>query len=234
MQSDLFTPRLKLTLITTAERGSQELEWLHALRSDEKATWWSIAGRSKSLEDTERVVKAILPLISTPSDKQDDRAYKIAYAVHEVAPYTITESGLLDPKDDPTHGLAGLIIVRKKGTELPLPASLFPESTLTCPETLTVEIGYQFLPGYWNRGYATESIAAVFSACSQARSFWSPFKRVYLIAVVNAENPASKRVMEKSGMKELGIYEWTGDAIYLAGKWRTREILHIFGTWLWE
>lgn len=40
MEKTLFTPKLKLTLITTAEKGSQELEWLHEVRSDEKATWW--------------------------------------------------------------------------------------------------------------------------------------------------------------------------------------------------
>jgi hypothetical protein len=40
MEQILFTPRLKLTLITTAERGSQELEWLHEIRSDTQATWW--------------------------------------------------------------------------------------------------------------------------------------------------------------------------------------------------
>jgi hypothetical protein len=40
MDHIIFTPRLKLTLITNAERGSPELEWLHELYSDEKATWW--------------------------------------------------------------------------------------------------------------------------------------------------------------------------------------------------
>ena len=33
-------PKLKLTLLTTAERGSQELKWLHALHEDREATWW--------------------------------------------------------------------------------------------------------------------------------------------------------------------------------------------------
>ena len=40
MDSAISTQRLKLTLVTKAERGSPELEWLHELRSDEKATWW--------------------------------------------------------------------------------------------------------------------------------------------------------------------------------------------------
>jgi hypothetical protein len=40
MEPIISTPRLKLTLVTTAERGSLESEWLHEIRSDEKATWW--------------------------------------------------------------------------------------------------------------------------------------------------------------------------------------------------
>lgn len=40
MDHTIFTPRLKLTLVTTAERGSLEFEWLHQLRSDEKASFW--------------------------------------------------------------------------------------------------------------------------------------------------------------------------------------------------
>jgi len=40
MDAQILTPRLQLTLITTTERGSKALEWLHELRSDEKATWW--------------------------------------------------------------------------------------------------------------------------------------------------------------------------------------------------
>jgi len=40
MDPIIFTPRLKLTLVTKAERGSPELEWIHELRSNEKTTWW--------------------------------------------------------------------------------------------------------------------------------------------------------------------------------------------------
>jgi uncharacterized protein (DUF2461 family) len=36
----ILTPRLKLTLVTKAERGSPELDWLHELRSNEQTTWW--------------------------------------------------------------------------------------------------------------------------------------------------------------------------------------------------
>ena len=40
MDPIIFTPRLKLQLITKAEKGSQELEWLHELRSDPQSMWW--------------------------------------------------------------------------------------------------------------------------------------------------------------------------------------------------
>lgn len=40
MDHTIITPKLKLILLTAAERGSREFEWLHELRSDEKATWW--------------------------------------------------------------------------------------------------------------------------------------------------------------------------------------------------
>lgn len=46
MQRIIFTDRLKLTLIEGAERGSQELEWLHEIKSDEKAQWWRYAWAS--------------------------------------------------------------------------------------------------------------------------------------------------------------------------------------------
>lgn len=49
---------------------------------------------------------------------------------------------------------------------------------------------------------------------------------------MNEENPASLRVMEKTGMTENGIYVWTGKAVFLAGQWQERSSLHIFGMYL--
>jgi hypothetical protein len=40
MQRTISTDRLRLTLIEKAEQGSKELEWLHEIKSDEKAQWW--------------------------------------------------------------------------------------------------------------------------------------------------------------------------------------------------
>lgn len=40
MDPVFYTPRLKVTLVTAAERGSAELEWMHEIRSDRQATFW--------------------------------------------------------------------------------------------------------------------------------------------------------------------------------------------------
>ena len=40
MDSILTTPRLKLTLLTHAPKGSDEFNWLHELRSDKQAQHW--------------------------------------------------------------------------------------------------------------------------------------------------------------------------------------------------
>ena len=95
--------------------------------------------------------------------------------------------------------------------------------------TLTVELAYMFLPIGWGKGYATESVKAVFESCKRARSFWTPFTNVYIRAIVNEENPASLRVMDKTGMTKSGVYNWTGEAIFLAGEWQERSTLYIFG-----
>ena len=93
---------------------------------------------------------------------------------------------------------------------------------------LTVEVAYSLLPAAWGKGYATESVAAVFEACKRATPFWAPFSKVYVRAIVNDGNPPSRKVMDKTGMKKRGIYEWTG-RIWLAGGWRERDDLHIYG-----
>jgi hypothetical protein len=167
------------------------------------------------------VLKGILP---NPEDKT---MYRVLYAVHEILPSQETR-------------FIGLITVRSLGgpNDAALPDHLFPTSTISTPASpssvLTLELGYQFLPLAWSRGFATESLAAVFSGCRKAKSFWEPFKQVYMRAIVNAENPASLRVLSKGGMKELGVWEWTGEAVWLAGKWRERGDLHIWGMWLIE
>jgi RimJ/RimL family protein N-acetyltransferase len=73
--------------------------------------------------------------------------------------------------------------------------------------TLTVELAFMFLPIAWGKGYATESVEAAFESCRRARSFWTPFSKLYVRAIVNEGNPASLRVMEKVGMTKSGVYD---------------------------
>jgi RimJ/RimL family protein N-acetyltransferase len=62
-----------------------------------------------------------------------------------------------------------------------------------------VEVGYRFLKGHWGRGYATESALA---------SLAFGFDEVGLdriVAVALETNVASRRVLEKCRMQEIGL-----------------------------
>jgi len=62
-----------------------------------------------------------------------------------------------------------------------------------------IEVGYRFLKAHWGQGYATESARA---------SIAYGFDEVGLdriVAVALAENTASRRVLEKCGLSEIGL-----------------------------
>jgi RimJ/RimL family protein N-acetyltransferase len=124
----------------------------------------------------------------------------------------------------------GLVVLKSLDSHhLPLPENLTVPATET--STLTVELSYMILPISWSKGYATESLKAVYETC-KVRSFWTPFNKVYIRAIVNEENLASMRVMEKTGMTKRGVYEWRGEKVFLAGQWRTQGLLHVYGVYL--
>ena len=62
-----------------------------------------------------------------------------------------------------------------------------------------IEVGYRFLKSYWGRGYATESARA-----SIAYGF-DELGLDRIVAVALAENIASRRVLEKCGLNEIGL-----------------------------
>ena len=64
----------------------------------------------------------------------------------------------------------------------------------------TVEVGYALHPDHWNHGYATEALTAVIGEL-----FRLGFSAVR--AGFFEENPASGRVMEKSGMRRIDLTE---------------------------
>ena len=61
------------------------------------------------------------------------------------------------------------------------------------------EVGYSLSKAFWNQGYATEALRAVI------RSVFASLSVNRLEAQHDLRNPASGRVMEKSGMKKEGI-----------------------------
>lgn len=66
-------------------------------------------------------------------------------------------------------------------------------------ENRSAELGYSLSREYWNRGYATQALAAVAEECFRSL----PVNR--LEAQHDVRNPASGRVMEKCGFRREGI-----------------------------
>ncbi|KAK2768303.1 hypothetical protein FQN54_000156 [Arachnomyces sp. PD_36] len=230
MDAVILTPRLKLIRVTTAERGSPELEWAHELCTDLKASWWSIKGQAKSIEDTENSLKRSLP--------SDEERYRAIYAVHMILDAPTSSSDEIEPQpsengEKPTRFIGLVTLKSLDGGNLPLPEDL----TLPAADaitTLITEIAYSFLPIGWGKGYATESLKAVLESCKKAKEFWAPFSKVFVRALVNEGNPASQRVMEKVGMEKKGVFHWSGKPVFIAGEWREEDRLYIYAMHLLE
>ena len=172
-----------------------------------------------------------------PTSEGANPTYRVAFAVHRVLEsMSSSVAGERQPPEQekkPTEFIGLVTLKSLDGGSLVLPEDLtLPAAAATA--TLTVEVAYLFLPIGWGKGYATESVKAVFESCKRARFFWTPFSKLYVRAIVNEGNPASVRVVDKTGMKKSGVYEWSGKPVFLAGEWRERDSLHIFGMHLFE
>jgi RimJ/RimL family protein N-acetyltransferase len=176
-------------------------------------------------------MKASLPI---PSKEGEPKTYRAVYAVHELLSGPLPPSPLLPDLKTVERRFIGLISLHALGpNDLALPDHMFPPSSLR-PDCLTIQIGYMFLPGGWGKGYATESVNAVFEACEKEKAFWAPYEKLYVRVIVNAENSASQRVVVKAGMEELGVHVWDGEELWIAGKWRTTDRLYISGKFMRE
>ena len=166
-----------------------------------------------------------------PTNEGEEKIYRVAYAVHKVLePMSGSIEGETQSAEQGKNSAEFIGLVTLHSLD---PGSLKLPEDLTLPAaaattTLTVEVAYLFLPIAWGKGYATESVEAVFECCKRARSFWAPFSKLYIRAIVNEGNPASHRVMDKTGMTKSGVYNWTGKPVFLAGEWRERDSLYIF------
>lgn len=235
MDSTITTPRLKLSLVTTAPRGSSEFNMIHELRSNEQSSFWrfvvhishltapltksSLHGPSKSEDDTEKALKNLLPPAHIDGDA---KVWKIAYAVHELSPPS--DSGASSAQSR----FIGLIILRSLAAEeTTSPPRAGHASTAT---RLSLEVAYMFFPASWGKGYATESISAMLEACRRApMEYWAPYQSVIVRSIVNDENVPSQRVMEKCGMGEPKVLEFEGDTFFIGGKWRSQHRLFLYG-----
>jgi len=157
------------------------------------------------------------------ADAMDKRRCQVTYTIH--TPGTDEHSKEVTGKKE----VIGQVSIRAKGT-LPIAESL---SIDDGPETgiLKMEIGYSLITTAWSRGYATEAVMATLSAFKRAESFWAPFKKIYIEAIVHPDNPASCRVLEKAGFRKVGLHEWEAERIVLAGALRENRVL-VYGIWL--
>ncbi|GGF00584.1 N-acetyltransferase [Aliidongia dinghuensis] len=84
-----------------------------------------------------------------------------------------------------------------------------------------LEIGWRLRPDHWGQGFATEA------ARTMAAFAFDQLKAPELLAVAHPENIASRRVMERLGMRYRGIERWyeTDAATYEIGaaEWRERQ-----------
>lgn len=96
----------------------------------------------------------------------------------------------------------GLWIVERRAAPAPIGiCGLVKRDTLPDPD-----IGFAFLPEYWSQGYAIESASAV-----RDRAFGA-LRLPRLLAVANADNVASIRLLEKLGFEFAGTTELSSGA----------------------
>ncbi|PSN73225.1 hypothetical protein BS50DRAFT_568803 [Corynespora cassiicola Philippines] len=234
METTIKTHRLELTLLTSAPQGSPEFAWLHSLRSDAKASFWTIGGPSKTLAETEKSVRGVLP--QQPSNanegaKANEQDYRIVYAVHQVP--IKTDSNQTDGTKTEELERTFIGLVNLKPANFPLPSHL--DAPTSPSNTLSLELAYCFLPAFWGKGYATETLTAVFDALQTApKVFWGKYEKVWVRALVNQLNGASQKVMQKVGkLTEMGVWVWEGEeAVWVAGEWRVRDEVLIYGGWI--
>jgi RimJ/RimL family protein N-acetyltransferase len=179
----------------------------------------SIAGASKTPEDTEKAVSRMLPSAPAPTP------HSLVFAVHERLATAAGADAVAAAADTRFVGLVKIVPTTAAG--LPLPPPFVPAAA---PTALVVELAYMFLPFAWGRGLATEAVGAVIGAAREAGTgFWAPWERVWVRVIVNGRNGPSARVMEKVGLRKMGVYKWEGERIWIGGEWMVKDDLSIFG-----
>jgi len=100
---------------------------------------------------------------------------------------------------DPSSGrVVGAGCIQHIRSEADIPADL--ESLRSNP----LEIGWRLHPDFWGKGFASEA------ALRMAAYAFGEMGAAELIAVRNADNAASGRVMDRLGMHYRGVERWYG------------------------
>jgi RimJ/RimL family protein N-acetyltransferase len=163
-----------------------------------------------------------------PSQEGDGTAYRVSYAVHRLLSLAESNREPIASTAEPKQGyeIIGLVLLKPEAA-VPLHDHIT-KKTDQATGHLRLEMGYLFLPTAWGNGFATEACSALLEACRRSRSFFAPFKSLYVEAVVSPDNPASMKVLEKAGLKQVGLNEWDGEAVFLAGALRD-PVVWVYG-----
>jgi RimJ/RimL family protein N-acetyltransferase len=185
----------------------------------------SLYGPSKTPEDTE---KSLQNMLAAPHMQGNDKVYRFSYAVHELIEATDQENHDDKGNSEQKSRFIGAITLRTLSSEeCKTPPHDTHGSTAT---TLSLEMAYMYLPTSWGRGYATESVSAVLDACARSpAALWTPYEKVCVRAIVHEENIPSQNVMQKCGMDAPEVLDFEGGTFFIAGKWRTRHRLFVYG-----
>jgi hypothetical protein len=181
------------------------------------------------LQDTREAMSSALP----PKDavEGDMGKYKFGYVIHKRDADAMGGESDEARRESEKSRVIGLLVAGPKQL-FPLPNSLtVPDG----PETgvLKIEIGYCLLPAAWGGGYATEALTGMLDTLKNATTFSAPFKKVYVQAIVSPNNPGSLRVLDKAGVKKVGVYEWEGERTFIGGALQ-ENIIVVYGTWIVE
>lgn len=247
IEKTVLTPRLRLTLLESAEVGSDDVRWMYELQSDPLCTQWrygllftnvrqyfsankglySMHGMCKTIEDTrDYLLQHVLPI---QGEEQDQRKHRVAYVVHKLrTDDKTTHDGKTESKPEELLG----VVTFRPSQGIPLTDD-FTVDDKPGTGVLKLVMGYMFLPSAWGKGYATETLGAALGACKRSTNFWFPWKKVYFEGFVSPDNPASMRVMEKSGTKHVGTFVWEGEPVFLAGAWRECKV-NVYSCWIVE
>lgn len=180
---------------------------------------------AKTIDDTRKTNTGL------PVDENGVRQHRGVYFVHKILETNSGNKNALKEVGSEQTKLVGRVSFRAKKT-LPLPANFTVPSGLETG-VLCLEVGYCLLAAGWGQGFATEALVAVLGSLKSATAFLSPFTKLYVEGIVSHENPRSIRVLEKAGMKSLGMYAWEGERVFLNGAWREPCVL-VYGQWLIE